>query len=316
MSQLIKSKYVDYTKTLGLKLEVRKYARKVFYNNLWDTDENLIKSRGSVFINGEQMVFPMDKCFNYGENGAGLDIGKDTHVLLYKKLNGFMINLTLLAATQGLYILSTTGSACIVKNVSGGKFEILQDDGGVVEGNKFLHYALQLLNDYEGFWKYRMYNANGFGNHITLTFEGCHPEDEHIVKEDVGLHPLCMQFKHDNEVKHTQCTNTGLFVACLPLSSALHQLRAVNHEGFMVYSSCGKELLFKLKSPYYLAKKWVQRDFKSRVWSSDYKSRVEEEYYPIIEYIRKNFTKDSWKELDERTKADVFLTAYNETSGV
>lgn len=75
----------------------------------------------------------------------------------------------------------------------------------------------------------------------------------------------------------------------------------------MVYDENG--LKFKLKSPYYLAKKWVQRGGCDKVWSDRYKQRLDEEYYPIVEWLRSNFSKEQWKDMTEFEKSEAFLKA-------
>lgn len=178
---LVRSKFVEQmTPSSGLPvtLEIRKYDRKVFYNNLWDTNPDLVKCRGSVFWNGKQVVFPMLKCFNYGENGAGLILSSDTEVVAHKKLNGYMLNLT---HAHGIgWIVSTTGDAVVYGNKT---------------DNKFLNMGIDYLERYSGFVSFINLRDSlcpwDDDIDLTMTFEVCHRNDPHIVPEVIGLHPIC-----------------------------------------------------------------------------------------------------------------------------
>lgn len=145
--------------------------------------------------------------------------------------------------------------------------------------------------------------ASGSGN-LTITFEVCHPNDPHIVVEEFGLHPVCYQangktFTLNVEGKPLHTTVQGI----------VDEVKKVKHEGFMVYDTEGN-LLFKLKSPFYLSKKWIQRGGAKKVWSGAYKERLDEEYYPIVQYIRVNYKKLEWDIMTEDEKSDAFLKAY------
>lgn len=303
MSDLIKSKVTKQLGALGfVDLEVRKYDRKVFYKNLWNQDPNLVKSRGAVFVNNEQVVFPMDKCFNYGENGAGKKLDPNTKVKAYKKLNGYMLNLTYSIGIG--WIVSTTGSAYILN----------YRNAHLLSRNKFLAMGVDFIETYNGMGLYHeiMNEVNVTKDkkfELTLTFEVCHPDDKHIVDEEIGLHPICYQlngvtYPIENEFVTKHRTTLG---------QILEDVKWVKHEGFMVYDLDGN-LIFKLKSPYYLAKKWVQRGSEKRIWDQDYKQRLDEEYYPIVKYIRANVTKHGWSLMSEEEKSQVFIDAYNYTN--
>lgn len=302
MSDLIKSKFVTAMRMNGelLKLEVRKYDRKVFYGNLWDENPECIKARGAVFIDGKQVVFPMDKCFNYGENGAGLNLPKHTQIVAYKKLNGFMANLTWVDNVG--WIVSTTGDAMVV----------LPFESSYTNKNEFLNMAATYMNS-DGFNAYlkliQELCKKVAVKSLTLTFEVCHPDDPHIVVEEFGLHPICYQLNGETiplEVQGESFEGT--------IQEILDLVKSVEHEGFMVYDLEG-DLLFKLKSPYYLAKKWVQRGGSKRVWSQAYKERLDEEYYPIVEHLRTLYTENDWDSLSEEFKSEAFLNTMESLRG-
>lgn len=290
---LVKSKFIKQLSSswsIPVTLEVRKYDRKVFYDNLWNTNPDLVRCRGSVFMEGTQVVFPMLKCFNYGENGAGLDLSMDTEVVAHKKLNGYMINLTHVHGAG--WVVSTTGDAVIMGNET---------------ENKYLNMGIEYIKRFDAvdqFIKLRDSLCKWDEEiELTMTFEVCHPSDPHIVPEITGLHPICYQvgsttFPLGNEGDRTETT----------LGALLELIKGVKHEGFMVYDK-GGNLLFKLKSPYYLTKKWIQRGGAAKVWTNKYKERIDEEYYPVIQYLRVEFNESEWNNLDEQDKSQAFLDA-------
>ena len=65
-------------------------------------------------------------------------------------------------------------------------------------------------------------------------------------------------------------------------------LKTVEHEGFMVFDAQTQEMLFKLKSPYYLVSKFLGRSNEGNLGRKLDKRHVDEEYYPLIDHIREN----------------------------
>lgn len=271
-------------------LTVKKYSREVFFDNLWNEHPECVKARGAVFHGDRQVVFPMDKCFNYKENDVGLDMPLDTKVWAYKKLNGFMFNATF--DDKIGWIFSTTGDAVVGNNPT---------------QNKFLNWGREYFLSKDFIKKYfNTCEALGHRKNVTCTFEACHPEDVHIIVEEYGMHPLCLQVDGVSHPIVEVGFAEGDVVVCT-LGELLEKVKTVKHEGFMVYDESG--LKFKLKSPYYLAKKWLQRGGYDKVWSDRYKQRLDEEYYPIVEWLRGNFSKDQWKDMTEFEKSEAFLKA-------
>ena len=291
MGSLVKSKFVNQIGCGGkeFQLEIKKYARKVFYDNLWNVEPDLVNMRGAVFINNTQVVHPMVKCFNYGENGTGLNLG-DVKVKLYKKLNGFMVNVTMVPSVG--VIISTTGDAMILGNQT---------------ENKHLRMAVEMIekfdiiSNYLSLYEERVSNIQDI---FTVSYEVCHPDDPHIIPEHFGIHILTSQMNGS----HPKQENIHLYKGTIGFSAALDLLKSVTHEGWMVYSLDDK-LLMKLKSPYYLAKKWIQRGGSKRVWSPDYKRILDEEYYPVVIRIRELYSKDVWDSMDEQSKSIAFADA-------
>lgn len=133
-----------------------KYHRKVMYNNLWKTNPYLMECRGHTYSpDGELLVLPFRKSFNYGENNHWFDVDDNELVLMYKKYNGFMA-----AVSNG--VVSTTGTTdsdyvkLARKNIEESEFS-------------------EILN---------------FKTNFTYLFEINDVNDPHIVKEKPGLKHL------------------------------------------------------------------------------------------------------------------------------
>ena len=54
----------------------------------------------------------------------------------------------------------------------------------------------------------------------------------------------------------------------------------------MVFDAHTQEMLFKLKSPYYLVSKFLGRSNENNLERKLNKRHVDEEYYPLIDHIR------------------------------
>ena len=57
---------------------------------------------------------------------------------------------------------------------------------------------------------------------------------------------------------------------------------------FMVFDAATGEMLFKLKSPYYLISKFLGRSNAGNIARKLDKRHVDEEYYPLIDHIREH----------------------------
>jgi hypothetical protein len=281
MKELIRKK--ESIKYSGL--FVHKYANSVFYKNLWDQDENLLESRGRVYNSkGEVVINPFTKVFNYGENNTTID---DQELCLYvEKMNGFMACCTYVKEFDEV-IVSTTGSLdSLYANMAR---EMMPRAIKAIESSK---------------------------NDTTYIFEICHPSDPHIIQENVGVYLIGAR----------EVSSTEKYSSSFPREETLDKIAKVlkvtrpsyglatfsniktktnncKHEGFMVYS-CDTQQVLKLKSPYYLSSKAIAR--KKDILKLD-KSRVDEEFYPIIDALltkpelseqqRLEFIRDYFKEL-------------------
>lgn len=202
-----------------------KYSKQVMYSNLWDTNEFLLECRGHCYEieSGRLLALPPRKTFNWKENNAGSLTNRDTEVTAYKKYNGFM---ACASNYNGELLVSTTGTT----------------SSSFAEMAKIMLREKGVLPE-EG---------------ITIAYEIIHPEDPHIVNEEVGINMLGIR-RHPN--KYSQITDfwpwaTGeVFQG--RFDDLVKSLETRKHEGWMVYSQTGE--VFKLKSPYYLSKKKLMR---------------------------------------------------------
>jgi hypothetical protein len=67
------------------------------------------------------------------------------------------------------------------------------------------------------------------------------------------------------------------------------EVKRVRHEGFMVHDRKGESL--KIKSPYYLVKKFLSRTGAQRLstgWLEENKFQWDEEFYPLIDHIKQH----------------------------
>ena len=85
----------------------------------------------------------------------------------------------------------------------------------------------------------------------------------------------------------------------LTVGTLLKIVKCVKHEGFVFYTNDGVSA--KIKSPYYLVKKFVARNPNTtKLLASNVKEKVDEEYYPLIDHIQSNI--DEFTALDEQNR--------------
>lgn len=261
---------------------IYKYARKVFYKNLWTPELELF--RGTVFRGEQLVVEPMVKVYNFGERNTGVDLPVDTEVILDYKVNGFMLNVTVVKELgEHRLLFSTTGS--------------LDSDFVALGMTKFFN-TLSIVEIPE---------LLKFPEFTTFTFEVVDPSDPHIVSETFGLHLLRVKTPEKVfafEERNALARDMGLLhhkVVETTLGRALDAAKTAEHEGWMVYSTNG-ELLFKLKTNHYLTKKFLMRSSKASdlMFGESPKEHFDEEFYGAIEMIRENYSKEEWNALDDQ----------------
>ena len=261
-------------------LFVRKYSRHVFFDNLWDQDPALIESRGHVeTADGRVVVCPFTKVFNRFENGT--DIHRDETCVAIRKVNGFMAAVTWVDEVADV-VVSTTGS--------------LDSD--------FVTMAEEILGDHvKQYVKTMKWFMKG-----TYLFEIVHPNDPHIIPEEVGAYLIgfresvnqgpyfttpTLESILDDEAKAIGVLRPSWNIA--RFSTIVDEAKACKHEGFVVYGQTSKTAL-KIKSPYYTAKKACSR---VKDISKLDKRKVDEEFYPLIDYLN---TIDNFNDMDEESR--------------
>lgn len=276
-------------KPLNNGLFLYKYHNRVFYDNLWHLDPLLREARGIILdVEDNVVVYPFTKLFDLGENGT--TVHPDTFVRAVRKVNGFMATAT---KYKGEVIYGTTGTI----------------------GSDFAKLAKSVILEYCP--NFEVIAGEG----VTFIFEICHHSDPHIVQEDEGAYLIGMRD-----------TSTGVLVteSWLDSTSAVlkgikrpthftesfsgcqNLLNLVDHEGYIIQDAVTDLPLVKLKSPYYLFKKWATRGNSAKVFNEQVLAHVDEEYYPIIKLIREQYTKESWDALTEQEKNGIVSTMIEE----
>lgn len=260
-------------------LFVIKYKNKVFYDNLWTPE--LQQCRGLVLdAHYNVVVRPFDKIFNYMENGTTFD--RDDVVTYTRKVNGFMGAMTY-SEDHG-YIYSTTGS--------------LDSDFALLVKKHLQQYEQYVVNP-----------------NFTLLFEICDPSDPHIIKEDEGAYLIGCVFKNGfHAIEYDlDCTaetygmkrfksDIGMFSDVVKLS------KECKHEGYVVRLFENQSKFLKLKSPYYLVTKFLARKKGDNLIKmldniNETKKSIDEEYYPLLEYL--SSINETFTQLTEQERIEV-----------
>lgn len=257
-------------------LHILKYKKKVFFDNLWNESPELLECRGRVVNDfGETIVNPFTKIFNYRENGTVIDA--DEICLAVQKINGFMACVTYVPDYDDV-LVTTTGS-----------FD-----------SEYVNLAKQYIP--EAFINYVKENKSQY----TFIFEIVAKEDKivHPIKEKYGAYLLGMR-KIDSENHYFSTGGTevylDLFVKRInktikdnkkilrpdylfsKFDKIVEEAKVNKHiEGYVVYGTESNTVL-KIKTSYYLTKKAIMR--KKDIFSLD-KKKVDEEYYPLLEYCK------------------------------
>ena len=270
-------------KDLGNDLFLLKYKRKVFYKNLWNS--HLEECRGTIIDKYYNVVsLPFKKIYNYGVEGRAPQLRGDTPVWTYKKVNGFMVAAT---SYKGELLVSTTGSIDSI----------------------FAERAKSLMSPRT---KTDILKDPGY----TYLFECVHVDDPHIIEEKPGLYFLGKREKrlgapllHPKLDYHVNgAINLKPFHGLKTVDQVIEESKVCDHEGFVFYTEDGKSA--KIKSPYYLVKKFLARIKNTDVLlTPSAKNRVEEEYYPLIDHIVENL--DEFTQLEEQERL-VYIRKYLE----
>jgi hypothetical protein len=274
------------SRTYANGLTIHKYDHKVFFKNLWNTDSRLLQARGTVTDkDGRVVVLPFDKVFNYQENGT--DVPMEAEVSATYKVNGFMLAVTRDPVHGVVY--STTGT--------------LDSD--------FVKLGIQTLKD-QGITSQMLGILTGF----TYLFEICHPSDPHIIPEISGAYLIGMRnvstgTNFTEDLLDREAFRLGLlrpihFIGTF--KEVLEMSRTVEHEGFMIRDAESGKYLCKIKSPYYLTKKFLMRMGDAKVdalYSDNFRQTIDEEYYDLVDSITRTTPIDEWKEFSDQQRRHI-----------
>jgi len=255
------------------KLKVLKYNNRVFYDSLWN--EFLENCRGTVVDENYNVVSrPFTKIYNFRVENESPQLDDDTEVIAYRKVNGFLCNVT---TYDGQLLVSTTGST----------------DSEYVDMAKKMMQLHMPLDEWFAVLSTRDYEGH------TFMFECVHPNDPHIIPETAGIHllgfrknswdslTLGYQFSEVNKDIATQLKCHYVEHISTTVGELVAMSKQVKHEGFVAYTS--DNVSFKIKSPYYLVQKWLARNPKiDKILDlkNDIKKNIDEEYYNLVDYIR------------------------------
>ena len=264
-------------KPAGDGIYVLKYKKAVFYDNLWN--EYLEECRGTIVDADFNIVtYPFTKIYNYGIESKAPVLDNNTMLHVYRKVNGFMVAVTY-DKKLGL-VVSTTGS-------TDSPFVAMAKE--MIDESKYLDVMRQVPD-------------------FTFMFECVHPNDPHIIPETPGMYLLGMRAKDrfGSPIIHIAMEPVAKQLGCFSVerySLTIDELQAmvknVKHEGFVFYTDDGRAA--KIKSPYYLVKKFVARNPRTdKLMRPDIKQSIDEEYYPLIDAIQADIT--AYTALDEQAR--------------
>lgn len=265
-------------------LSVLKYKKSVFYNDTWD--EYLEHCRGTVVDADFNLVtYPFQKIYNYGIEKRAPNFSPNTKIVAYRKVNGFMVSLSLY---KGEVLISTTGS--------------LDSD--------FIDMAKDMMEYHKPLYQWK----DGMEEDVTYLFECVHPDDPHIIPEDKGMYYLgCRKNEWGsvvdgfNSFGKWQNQAYSIFgchpVGCLmtTVDRILELVKTAKHEGFVFYNSDNQAT--KIKTPYYLTSKWVARNPRTDKLvdlQNDIKKNLDEEYHNLVDRIRENIVE--YTQMDEQAR--------------
>lgn len=257
----------------GQSLKIVKYKKAVFYKNLWN--EDLEQFRGLILDQDYNIVsYPFTKIYNFGIESQAPDFEDSEYVTATRKVNGFMVAMT---NFNGQLLISTTGSI----------------------DSKFVGYAKDMLN--------ATIASEVLSNpDYTFMFEAVHPEDPHIIPEEVGLYFLGKRRKEIGspiELEHCfgGATQFVQHICGLRFKTIRNWANNADHEGYVIYSKDGKRAT-KIKSKHYLVSKAIARA------SSDKLSRlkVDEEFFGLMDAIKQH---QGFDQLSEQERL-IFIREY------
>ena len=285
LKEYVESSNLVNMKEAGDGIYVLKYKKRVFYDNLWN--EFVAECRGSIVDKDFNLVtYPFTKIYNYGIEKEAPVLASDTKVTAFRKVNGFMIAMTV---HNGELLISTTGSTA----------------------NDYVEYAKEMMATHMPLTDWRMMLGTADCLGMTFMFECVHPSDPHIVPEKAGMYLLGARentwgskVMHDPVFLIDFARTLNCFVpenVTTNMARLQELAKECKHEGFVFYTDEGVSA--KIKSPYYLTSKWVARNPRTDKLvdlNKDIKHNIDEEYYGLIDAIRANIVE--YTALDEQAR--------------
>jgi hypothetical protein len=272
-------------------LSIYKYHKRVFWDNLWHTDKRLLDARGMVLDEeGNKVIWPFTKVFNYQENGTTLPLDKE--VIAVRKVNGY---LACARWWNGELIVSTTGTL----------------------DSQYAKWAREILQSGDSDLFRTFPNA-------TFMFEICLPEDPHVVEENTGAYLIGVRSMTSGRMWSEYSLDEvadGEFMrpvwGVTVFENILRFKRTCDVEGWMIRDVKTGEILMKVKSNYYLSKKALMRMSDKRVDilfdnPSLIKESLDEEFWGVAEFITQKFSKKEWKEMNDQERRKVIEEYFNE----
>lgn len=272
-------------------LRVFKYSRKVFYDALWNTDPLLLEARGMVLDSeGNKVMWPFTKVFNFKENGTTCE--PDELVNVIYKVNGF---LGVVGQHKGEVVYGTTGTL---------------DSEFALMVRKHVEPHNLPLDVLDGF---------------TWMFEICDPSDPHIVEEESGAWLIGIRRNSDGALATESQLDeyADRFGFKRPtydqmyFEEAVALSRSAKNEGFMIRDAWTDEYLMKIKSPYYLGKKFLMRMSKGKVEQmftnkQEFLKTLDEEFYDIVEFIVESYTLEEWTAKTDQERRSIIEEYFND----
>jgi hypothetical protein len=279
LKEYVESGNLVNMKECGEGIYVLKYKKKVFYDNLWN--DYIAECRGSIVDKDFNLVaYPFTKIYNYGIEKQAPVLADDTEVTAFRKVNGFMVAMTL---HNGKLLVSTTGST---------DSDYVKMARELIDEVKYL----DLCTRWEGY---------------TFMFECVHKNDPHIIPEKEGMYILgyrenkwTTRIEHDPFMLMEMSRVLGCFVPeslTTNMAQVEQMAKECQHEGYVFYTKDGVSA--KIKSPYYLTSKWVARNPRTDKLvdlNKDIKHNLDEEYYPLVDAIRANIVE--YTAMDEQAR--------------
>jgi predicted kinase len=268
-----------------------KYAGEVFYDNLWNQHDALLRARGIVFdLAGNIVQNPFTKVFNNFENGNTEP--EDKLVVAALKHNGFLVSVSYHPAEDNKLLITTTGS-----------FD-----------SAFVKLADTFIKEQRAFGPLLRVLRNR--RDLTLLFELVDSDkDPHIVqyqKEDFGLYLIGARECAEDALEWSEPRLDALAEEIGPsvrrgewevirFGDLLKKARlAENIEGWMWRDNDEQQVIRgKLKTPWYLTTKFIGRMNEGNVKflfknPSEFKRKVDEEFFDLVDRLATTTSADAF----------------------